>query len=75
MLHSLSFCFLGSQIQGNHFVYLEVLLTISNILLIKSGQTQGYFIDRDNFNLSRESIEEQQKSSKVISFKGAEGCS
>lgn len=75
MLRSISFCFLGSQIQGNHFVYLEVLLTISNMLLIKSVQTQGYFVDRDNFNLSRECIKEQQKSSKVIPFKGAEGCS
>lgn len=45
------------------------------MLLIKSVQTQGYFVDRDNFNLSRECIKEQQKSSKVIPFKGAEGCS
>lgn len=75
MLHSLSFCFLGSQIQGNHFVYLAVLLTISNMLQIKSGQTQDYLIDRDNFDQSRESIKEQRKSNKSIPFKGAEGCS
>lgn len=75
MSHSLSFCFLGSQIQGDHFVYLPVLLTILNMLQIKSSQTQDYFTDRDNFDLSAESIKDQQKSSKAIRFKGTEGCS
>lgn len=74
MLHSLSFCFLGSQIQSNNFG-LAVLLEISNMLQIRSGQTHNYFVDRDNFDLSRVSVKEQQKCSKAIPFKGAEGCS
>lgn len=45
------------------------------MLQMKSGQTQDYFVDRDNFDLSRESMKEQQKSSKATPFKGTEGCS
>lgn len=45
------------------------------MLQIKSGQTQDYFVDGENFHLPSESVKEQGKSSKAIPFKGAEGCS
>lgn len=72
MFHVFFLLFLGSHSQSKHFMYLSALWAISDSLHITSGQNQDYFTDRDNFDLSRDFIKEQWKSSKATHFKDTE---
>lgn len=55
--------------------YLAVLRVIPDSLQTKSCQNHDYFTDGDNFDLSREFINEQQKCSEATPFKDNEGFS